>query len=250
MKFNLVNDYEEMSQQAAQLVIEEIKRKPNLVACFPTGGTPLRMYEILCEEYQQGHVDFSSVRVRSVDDYVGLPPEHDQSYYYYLHTLFFSKCNFDPKNIHLIDSCAEDMAVECENYKQLLMDDGGIDLLIDGIGENGHIGFNEPAAFLCDRFHVEEVSEWTTRVNARFFESINDVPKFAVTVGILDMLQAKKLIILSSGAKKATAWNRVLRDSILTTNFPASFLKLAENVVVILDKESVRDCEELIIKSV
>src|SRR5665647_2773130 len=98
------------------------------------------------------------------------------------------------------------MTVECENYKQLLLDDGGIDLLIDGIGENGHIGFNEPAEFLCDRFHVEEVSEWTARVNARFFESINDVPKFAVTVGILDMLQAKKLIILSSGAKKANVW--------------------------------------------
>ncbi len=250
MKFNLVNDYEEMSQTAARMVIEEIKRKPNLLACFPTGGTPLRMYEILVEEYQQGHVDFSSVRVRSVDDYVGLAPEHDQSYYYYLHTLFFSKCNFDSKNIHLIDSCAEDMEAECENYKNQLIKDGGIDLILDGIGENGHIGFNEPAEFLCDRFHVEQVSEWTARVNARFFETINEVPRFAVTVGILDMLQAKKLIILSSGTKKAAAWNRVLRDPVIATSFPASFLKLAENTVVVLDKESARDCEELIIASV
>ena len=247
MKFRVTENYEAMSQQAAKIIIDEIRLKPNLTVCFPTGGTPLRMYEILCEECSKGNVDFSKVRVRSVDDYVGLAPEHDQSYYYYLHTLFFSKCNFNPENIQLINSCAQDMTEECKRYRQLLKDDGGIDLLLDGIGENGHIGFNEPADFLNDYMHVESVSKWTAEVNSRFFDSVDEVPKQAVTVGILDMFNARKLVILSNGIKKAKAWRRVLSEPMLSTQFPASFLKLANNVFVLMDKESAQECEDLVI---
>lgn len=238
MNVSIVKDYEAMSQEAAKIVLDQVKKKPNLIVCFPTGSTPIRMYEILVEENAKGNVDFSNVQVRSVDDYVGLPPEHDQSYAYFLDRLFFSKCNFNPKNIRLVQSCAPDMNEECRRYAKMLEDEGGIDLIIDGIGENGHIGFNEPADKLMDRYHVEKVSEWTRKVNARFFESMDDVPKFAVTVGVLDLLESGMFLILSNGTKKAEAWKRLFHDGHLTTEFPASFLKLGRNVHCILDEAS------------
>ncbi|MEA5026649.1 Glucosamine-6-phosphate deaminase 1 [bioreactor metagenome] len=238
MKIRVLDNYEQMSREAAELVINEVRIKNNAIICFPTGSSPLRMYEILCEECQKGNVDFSKVRVRSVDDYVGLAPDNNQSYYYYLQSLFFSKCNFQPANICLIDSCASNMEEECRRYNDLLKKEGGIDLILDGIGENGHIGFNEPAEFLHDDIHVEDVSEWTAKVNARFFSSVNEVPKQAVTVGILDMLEAKKLIVLSSGIKKAPVWKKIFADRTISTQFPASFLKLANNAYVLMDQAS------------
>jgi len=238
MKITQVKDYEAMSQLAAELVIATINNKPDLVACFPTGGTPVRMYELLVEAYQQGKVDFSHVKVRSVDDYIGLPPEHDQSYYYYLHEALFSKANFNPANIQMISTCEDNMEQVCQEYAKLLADDGGIDLIVDGIGENGHIGFNEPADFLVNRYHVEKVSEWTMQVNARFFTHVDEVPKYAVTVGVLDLLEAKQYIVLSSGVKKAKVWQRLMNEQRIDLQFPASLLRLANNVHCILDEDS------------
>lgn len=238
MNVTIVKDYESMSQEAAKIVMDQVKKKPDLIVCFPTGSTPIRMYEILVEENAKGNVDFSNVQVRSVDDYVGLPPEHNQSYAYFLDQLFFSKCNFNPNNIRLIHSCAPDMKEECRRYARMLEEEGGIDLIIDGIGENGHIGFNEPADKLMDRYHVEKVSEWTRKVNARFFESLDEVPKFAVTVGVLDLLEAGMFLILSNGTKKSEAWRRLFHDEYISADFPASLLKLGRNVHCILDEAS------------
>jgi glucosamine-6-phosphate deaminase len=238
MNITVFESHEAMSREAARLVIEAIRKKPDLVVCFPTGGTPERLYELLVEEYKAGDVDFSKVKVRSVDDYVGLTPDNDQSYAYYLHHRLFSHCNFNPDNIELINSCAKDLDSECRRYNQKLKDEGGIDLILDGIGENGHIGFNEPSDHLYERFHVEKVSEWTRQVNARFFKSLDDVPTEALTVGVLDLLQAKTFLVLSSGMKKAKAWNRLCSEPYLTTEFPASFLKLGRNVKCLIDKES------------
>jgi glucosamine-6-phosphate deaminase len=238
MKFTKVKDYEAMSQLAAELVIEAINKQPNLVVCFPTGGTPIRMYELLVEAYHQGRVDFSAVRVRSVDDYIGLPPDHEQSYYYYLNEALFSKVNVNPANIKMVSTCEPDMEKCCLEYAELLVNDGGIDLMIDGIGENGHIGFNEPAPYLCDRYHVERVSDWTIEVNGRFFNHPDEVPKYAVSVGVLDLLEAKQYLVLSSGVKKAKVWQRLLSESRIDPQFPASFLKLAPHVHCILDEES------------
>ena len=238
MNITIFESYEALSREAARLVIEEIRKKPDLCVCFPTGSTPERLYEILVEEYSHGHVDFSKVRVRSVDDYVGLAPDHTQSYAYFLNKRLFSHCNFNPKNIHLIDSCAKDLEAECQAYNQKLRNDGGIDLILDGIGENGHIGFNEPADQLYERFHIERVSEWTRKVNARFFDSIDEVPTQALTVGILDLLEAKTFLVLSNGNKKAETWRKLVEEPCFTTQFPASFLKLGKNVHCLIDKES------------
>lgn len=238
MNVKIVKDYEAMSQEAARVVIDQVKKKKDLIVCFPTGSTPIRMYELLVEENKKENVDFSHVQVRSVDDYVGLPPQHTQSYAYFLNDLLFSKCNFNPENIRLINSCALNMEEECRRYAKMLKDEGGIDLIIDGIGENGHIGFNEPANLLMDRYHIEKVSEWTRKVNARFFESMNEVPELAVTVGVLDLLESKMFLILSNGIKKAEAWKRVFHDEYISSDFPASFLKLGRNVHCILDEAS------------
>lgn len=238
MNITVFDSYEALSREAARIVIEEIKKKPNLSVCFPTGSTPERLYEILVDEYHQGHVDFSQVSVRSVDDYVGLAPDHTQSYAYFLDQRLFSLCNFNPENIQLINSCAKDLEAECQAYNQKLKEEGGIDLILDGIGENGHIGFNEPADQLYDHVHLENVSEWTRKVNARFFDSIEEVPTQALTVGILDLLEAKTFLVLSSGKKKAETWRRLVEEPCLTTQFPASFLKLGKNVHCLIDKES------------
>ena len=238
MNITVFESHEAMSREAARLVIEEIRKKPDLVVCFPTGGTPERLYEILVEECKAGHVDFSKIKVRSVDDYVGLTPDNDQSYAYFLQKRLFSQCNFNPENIELINSCAKDLDAECVRYNQKLKDEGGIDLILDGIGENGHIGFNEPSDRLYERFHVEKISDWTRQVNARFFSTVDEVPTQALTVGVVDLLHAKTFLVLSSGKKKALAWKRLLDEDYLSTQFPASFLKLGVNVQCLIDEES------------
>jgi glucosamine-6-phosphate deaminase len=247
MRFVLTNDYESMSRAAADLVIRQVTKKPDLVACFPTGGTPVRMYELLVEACRKGDVDFSRVTVLSVDDYVGLPPEHEQSYFRYLHTQFFDHCNFNQSKILLIDTMAADMEAECTRYNQLIRDCGGLDLVVDGIGENGHIGFNEPSDHMVLGMHLERVSDWTARVNSRFFHNVHEVPKYAVTIGIDDMLKARTLLVMSNGPKKAAAFDRLLKENTITTEFPASFLKLADNAVIILDKESAADNAHLVV---
>ena len=238
MNITVFDNHEALSQAAAELVIDEIKKKPDLIVCFPTGSTPIRLYEILIEAYQKGKVDFSKVRVRSVDEYVGLSQDHPQSYAFFLSIHLLSCCNFDPKNIELINGAAQDPQAECLRYAQKLKEEGGIDLILDGIGENGHIGFNEPADQLYDHYHLESLSPWTRQVNARFFESIVDVPDQAMSVGVLDLLEAKTFLVLSSGKKKAEVWRRLSTENTLSTRFPASLLKLSQNVHCLIDQES------------
>ncbi len=238
MKFIIKDNYEEMSRDACRIVIEVIKNKPNALICFPTGSTPIRMYELLVEANQKGEVDFSQVRVRSVDEYVGLPASHHQSYAYFLNHHLLSKVNLNPKNVILLETRKDDLEKVCWKYQELIEEDGGIDLYIDGVGENGHLGFNEPADEMILDYHVQELAEETRQVNARFFNSIDEVPKRAISIGINDILNARLSLFLSSGTKKAKAWQRFFKNAVVTSQFPLSFLHLSNNSVAIMDLES------------
>ena len=239
MKYIVTDNYEDMSQKATEIIIRQIKIKPESVICFPTGSTPLRMYEMLAEANQRGEVDLSHIYALNVDDYVGLAPENDQSYSYYLHKNLYNKCNINPSRIFPIDTMSRDMDQECKRYEKLIFELGGIDLVIDGLGENGHIGFNEPADSLVCKMHVGPVSEWSRRVNARFFNDISEVPTEAVTLGIDDMFLAKMFLIIVNGPKKADAIRRLTSDNTITTQFPVSLFKMANNTTILLDKEAV-----------
>ena len=238
MRFVVTKDYEEMSKTAADFVTREINKKPDMVVCFPTGGTPLRMYELLAEANAKGRVDFSKLTVLSVDGYVGLPPEHENNFSYKLHKNLFNNCNFDPNKLLMMNSIAEDMDAECKRYTKLVKDVGGIDFLIDGIGENGHSAYNEPADYMKLGVHVDKISESTAKANSRFFKSIDEVPKYGITLGIDSFVSARKVLLLANGTRKAPAIARLVEENTVNPQFPVSFLKLARDVTVIIDTEA------------
>jgi len=238
MEIIVKNDYEEMSLYAAQVVIDVIKENPKAVICFPTGSTPLRMYELLVEACLNKEVDFSEVRVRSVDEYAGLAKDNDQSYAYFLWDNLLSKVNVNPENIRLIDGSTNDAEEACQKYQAMITDEGGIDLYIDGVGSNGHIGFNEPADSIALYYHNQEISLDTRLANSRFFGGLEEVPTHALSIGIYDILNAKKALFLSNGKHKAETWKRFLANDAVTTDFPLSFMRLAKNAIAVLDKDS------------
>ena len=244
MKIIVKEDYEEMSLFAAEVVIDAVKQNPQAVISFPTGSTPLRMYELLITACQNNEVDFSQIKVRSVDEYVGLAADHDQSYAYFLWDNLLGKINVNPANVVLLDGCAPNPKQACLEYQKLIRDGNGIDLYIDGVGANGHIGFNEPDDALALSYHVQDISRDTRAANARFFTCLEEVPKQALSIGIYDILTARKSLFLSNGSHKAEAWKRYSESDYITPAFPLSFLHLAENALAIIDKASAAEIIE------
>ena len=245
MKYLIFDDYELMSRAAVDFVIKKVNEKPDLVVCFPTGSTPLRMYELLIEANAKGLVDFSKATVFSVDGYANLPPLHEKNFGWSLHKNLYDHCNFDPAKINLMKTDAEDLHAECERYGKLIKDCGGIDLLIDGIGENGHAAYNEPAGFLRVGVQIENISESTIKANSRHFNNISDVPKTGMTLGIDSYIHAGTVLVLASGSKKTEAIKTLVSDNTITPMFPMSFIKLSLDAVVMADKEAAGDTKSI-----
>ena len=238
MKLIIARDYEEMSKKAAQIIAEEIKKKPNLVLGLATGGTPVGTYRELVKMYKNGEVDFSRVITFNLDEYLGLSPDDERSYHYYMYSNFFNHVNVKPENIHIPNGVAEDIDEECRRYDEAIEKAGGIDLQLLGIGVNGHIGFNEPGDELLTATHVTNLAPDTIKANARFFESIDEVPKKAITVGLGTIMKAKKIILLASGREKAKIMAELLDEDAVSTKVPASFLLLHRDVTIIMDEEA------------
>ncbi len=238
----------EMSLAAAGLFTERIKTKPNIVLGLATGGTPVRMYAVLVQMYQKREVDLSHVVSFNLDEYVGLPPHHDQSYRYFMDTNLFSKVNIPRKNTHLPDGMASDLSAMCAAYEAAIRQAGGIDLQLLGVGRNGHIGFNEPGATRHSRTRVVNLTSETIRDNSRFFRSESEVPKKAVTMGIATIMEAREIVLIADGVPKAQAVVRAVEGGI-TPAVPASFLQEHPKCIFLLDREaashlspSVRGC--------
>lgn len=237
VKLVIVKDYNDMSKQAAKLIAEEVTRNPQTVLGLATGGTPVGMYRELVSLHKQDGVDFSQAQSFNLDEYVGLPSHHPQSYRTYMNENLFSHINLPAEKTHVPQGDAEDLEAECKRYEQAIAEAGGIDIQVLGIGNNGHIGFNEPGSTKDTTTRVVALTQSTIEANARYFDSIQEVPTQAVSMGIQTILGAKKIILLASGEAKAQAVSQMLEGE-LTADVPASLLQQHPDVTVIVDEEA------------
>lgn len=241
MKVIKCENYQEMSNEAAKIVSELIKSKPDCVLGLATGSTPEGLYANLVSMYERHELDFSRVRSVNLDEYYPISPENDQSYRYFMNKHLFNHVNIDPKNTYVPDGSAKDPEEACRKYEEIIAALPQVDIQILGIGKNGHIGFNEPAEKLEPLTHVTGLTASTIEANARFFTSVSDVPTQALTMGIGSILKAKKIIIMANGEGKREAISQLLEGSV-TTSCPASMLNLHSDVVVICDRAALGEC--------
>ena len=236
-------NYEELSKKAADIIGSLVVLKPNAVLGLATGSTPVGTYKQLIKGYEEGTYDFSQIKSVNLDEYKGLPGDHDQSYRYFMNTNLFDHINIDKNNTNVPKGIVDDGEAECERYNQLIKDLGGIDLQLLGIGGNAHIGFNEP----CDEFvkgtHLVTLEEGTREANARFFSSIDEVPTQAYTMGIQNIMSAKKVLLLANGKAKAQAVYDTCFGPV-KPQVPASILQLHEDCIVIADEDALSLCIE------
>ena len=235
MRIEIVKDYDALSQKAAYLLFSQIMLKPDSVLGLATGSTPIGTYKELISMYQAGLVRFSDTVTFNLDEYYGLNVNDEQSYHYFMKTNLFNHIDIKEENIHIPNGKVGDARAECRRYENRIQAAGGIDLQMLGVGQNGHIGFNEPDDSFEALTHLVALDEDTIKANARFFNSINEVPTKALTMGIKTILDSKKILLLASGENKAEAVNKMIKGKI-TPQVPASALQLHPDVIVITDE--------------
>ena len=244
MKICVCENYDEMSRVAADVITDVVKSKPDCVLGLATGDTPKGIYKLLIERYNAGELDFSRVHSVNLDEYHPITPDNENSYKYFMNTVFFDHINIDPANTAVPDGTTKDPVAFCEAYDKNIEELGGIDVQLLGIGRNGHIGFNEPDEALTVTTHVTDLTESTIEANARFFESADEVPKKAITMGIASILKSRKIVMLVSGKEKHEALSALLDDAITCSN-PATMLKAHPDVVIICDRAAYEGNGEL-----
>ena len=237
MKIYRAKTYQDMSRKAANIISAQIIMKPNAVLGLATGSSPLGVYSQLIEWYKKGDLDFREVRTVNLDEYKGLSPENVQSYAYFMKKNLFDQVNIDPSNTNIPNGLEEDEAAECARYNQIIAALGGIDLQLLGIGPNGHIGFNEPGEAFEKETHCVKLTDTTVQTNARFFETKDQVPGYAYSMGIKSIMQAERILLIASGKDKADAVNRMLTGPI-SPSCPASILQLHNHAVVVADEKA------------
>ena len=236
MKIIVTEDYATLSQKTADIVVNLVKQNPKLIFCLPAGGSPIGMYECLVEMYHEQKVDFFEMITFDMDEYVGLKPTNENSYAYFMQKHFLKFVNVKKENVFYPHADLADIEAECVRYSQQIIDHGGLDLAITGIGDDGHIAFNEPAAYLLPRTHVVNLKASTIEANARFFDNINDVPKRAISIGMEEIMKCRNFLVVASGIKKAPLLAKMFENDHLDPNYPVSFLRMHPNVTFILDQ--------------
>lgn len=230
-----------MSRKAANIISAQVIMKPNCTLGLATGSTPLGIYDQLTEWYKKGDLDFSAVHSVNLDEYRGLPKENDQSYYYFMHKNLFDRVNIRSENTNVPNGMEPDAEKECRRYEKLIADLGGIDLQLLGLGHNGHIGFNEPGEAFEKESHCVDLQERTIEANKRFFESADEVPRQAYTMGIKTIMQAKKILVAVSGEDKAEIVKKAFFGPV-TPTVPASILQMHNDVTVVADEAALSLC--------
>ncbi len=237
MEIIIKNNYQEVSKSASEYLLNIVKNKPNAVLGLPTGSSPIGMYKIIVDEYKKGNVSFENVKTFNLDEYMGLDRNNDQSYYYFMNENLYSHVNLKPENINIPNGVAEDIGQELIRYENRLKTEGPMDIMFLGIGNNGHIGFNEVGEYFEPHTHEVKLSQSTIVANARFFDKIEDVPTTAITMGIKTIFLTKKIVLIATGASKADAIAQAVNGKI-TPQVPASILQLHDDVTIIIDKEA------------
>lgn len=234
MKFITVENYEILSRKAAAIIAAQVIAKPNCVLGLATGSSPIGTYKNLIEWCKNGDLDFSSVSSINLDEYTGLDGDNDQSYRYFMNNNLFNFINIDKEKTFVPNGKATDIKAECEAYDKRIAE-MGIDIQLLGIGLDGHIGFNEPDEFFTKETHQVTLDPSTIEANARFFESIDDVPKTAVTMGMGGIMSAKKVLLIANGKNKKDILEKAFFGPI-DPKVPASILQLHPDVTVIFSE--------------
>lgn len=237
MEVVIEKNYESMSRQAAKLVVQLLNTKPNAVLGLATGSTPLALYKELIRLHKEEGLDFSQVTTFNLDEYVGLPPSHNQSYHYFMHENLFKHINISPRNIHIPSGSTHNYEAFCQWYENRIKECGGIDLQVLGIGSDGHIAFNEPGSSLASRTRLKTLAKQTIDDNARFFAKREDVPIYAITMGVGTILEARSLLLLANGKGKADAVAAMIEGPV-SGMCTASALQLHPRATVFLDPEA------------
>ena len=228
-------DYDAISKEGARIVAELVRKKPDCVLGFATGSSPLGMYRELIRMHREDGLDFSKVTTFNLDEYVGLPPEHEQSYHYFMWENLFKHINVGPRHVNIPHGMADDIEGHCVWYEEQIEKAGGIDLQILGIGGNGHIAFNEPGSSLGSRTRIKTLTEKTRQDNARSFESMDQVPKYAITMGVGTIMDARKLLMLASGKGKANAIKNTTEGPI-SAMVPATIVQMHQHATLLIDE--------------
>ena len=235
MRVIIEPDADKVALGAAKIIAQLVRRKPRCVLGLATGSTPLGTYRELIRMHEQDGLDFSQLVTFNLDEYVGLGPDHPQSYRHFMQQSLFHGINVKPENTYVPDGLVTDFDAYCEQYEQQIRDVGGIDLQILGIGTDGHIAFNEPGSSLGSRTRLKSLTGETVRDNARFFGSPDRVPRLAITVGVGTILESRRCLLLATGYSKAAA----MRDAVegpVTAQVTASALQLHREVIAVLDE--------------
>ena len=237
MKVIVSKDYDEMSKKAADLIVNMLIDKPQAKFGFATGSTPIGLYENLAKAEKEGEISFKYSKSVNLDEYIGIDKENNQSYQYFMNENLFNKVSFKEGTTHLPYAPEADEKYAKE-YDKLLDEFGQRDVQILGLGPNGHLAFNEPAEKLNQRTSIIKLSDETIKANSRFFDSEEDVPKYAVSMGMADAFNAKTIVVMASGKNKHDAVKRLLEEDKIYPEFPASFLHLHPNVYLFIDEEA------------
>lgn len=235
MKIIVCKDSKEGGLKAAEILRDVINEKNDAVLGLATGSTPIDMYKSLIQMYENKELSFKDVKSVNLDEYVGLSGEHDQSYRYFMNDNLFNHVDINKENTYVPNGLAEDYDVEVQEYEERIDSLGGQDVQILGVGVNGHIGFNEPSEKLELYTHVEDLTQSTIDANSRNFDTVDDVPKQAISMGLRSIFKAKKIILMAFGENKADAI-KSLEDTKVSTLVPVSLLKLHDDVTVVVDE--------------
>ena len=239
LKIIEVKDYEEMSKKAAEYMLNKINSSPQLNIGLATGGTPKGVYQELIKDYSLNKTSYDHIKTFNLDEYIGLKKDDPNSYFHYMHENLFKHIDISLEQTHIPSGTNENTEAECVAYENKIKNAGGIDLQILGIGANGHIGFNEPGTSFQSKTHVVDLASSTREANARFFTSLEDVPKQAITMGIQTIFQSREILLLASGKAKQQAMTELLSGEV-TESFPASILNHHPHTVVIADEEALQ----------
>lgn len=237
MEVFISKSYKELCTAAAQEVVDVINAKPNAVLGLATGSTPLGVYQELARMYREEGLNFSQVTTFNLDEYVGLQGDHPQSYHYFMQENFFKHVNIPVQNTYIPSGTTSNYRAFCEWYEQRIRECGGIDIQILGIGTDGHIAFNEPTSSLRSRTRLKTLAKSTIDDNARFFENRDEVPIYAITMGVGTILESARVILLADGENKAQAIAEAVEGPVTSMN-TASALQMHESTRVFVDKEA------------
>lgn len=237
MEIRIFKTAQEAAVAGADIIAGVLAAKKNMIMGLATGSTPVPMYREMARRCDAGEMDFSAAGSFNLDEYIGLPETHDQSYRYFMNDNLFNHINIDKANTHVPCGTGADHAADAAHYDEMIQQAGGIDIQVLGIGNNGHIGFNEPAEVFVRGTHVVDLTESTIDANQRFFAKRDDVPRQAITLGMGGIMGAKKVIMLAFGKGKAEAVRAMIKGEI-DPKMPASILQLHKDVTLLIDEEA------------